>query len=331
MYHLKYFIPLVIEASKRGIKSTFYNFHVDSEYQKVIVDDKNNPSYNSHPYRHYDHIRELGDKFGFEFKVVKSGFNMEGITFLGEKRGLNHIENNDKTYKVVLTVLLDFTPEWYDGYIGKVDKVIFASKFLAERYGKINNKNLYLGSPKYDVEIDKNKVKDKYNITTDKNALIIFPETHDLAAIKFANYYDYLRRMGYFVIVKGRDGWKPPQNLMGDKYIGWETWYPHPTMELLKISDVVVNFDSGTSKECVMLNVPFINFRILKAFVPFDFLQNYDYCKNLNLNVDFNEFSNSVGYLVDSDLSEEFKRARDNHLFEAGQSASRIMEAMEKI
>ena len=113
MYHLKYFIPLVIEGNKRGIKSTFYNFYNEGEYKKVMVEEKNNALYVGHTYLHYEYLEGLADKFGFDFKVVNNSNELEGVTFLGEKRGLNHVEKNNKTYKVVLTVLLDFM------YIGK--------------------------------------------------------------------------------------------------------------------------------------------------------------------------------------------------------------------
>jgi len=131
--------------------------------------------------------------------------------------------------------------------------------------------------------------------------------------------YSFLRRMGFSVIVKARG--KDPATLKGDRYFEDFSWYPHDSMELMTLCDIVINFDSTAIKECVMLDVPMINFHI-KPYDRLEFLYNYGYVKQLKPTVSFDGFSESIKSLMGQYLGDEFERARVNHLFEKGKNVS---------
>ena len=325
-------MPIVLEAKKRGIESKFYTFHIDKEYEKIMS--INDPSCDAHPYRHYDYIKNLAKEYDFEFNICKTDNEIEGLTFFCEKRGLSNV--NKKIPKAVITFLRDFAQsKWYENYIDKVDHVIFPSKFFAEHYGKISLKNLYLGSPKYDLEFDKEKIREKYNIRAKKNALIMFLETPGLDA-SLRKIYIYLKEMGFNLIVKGRGKQYPGKQcadddfFRGDQYFEDDCWFPHTSMDLINISDIVINFDSTVTKECVMDDTPFINFDVKDDFFPFKFLLKYKYCENFKVYMDRNKFKDGVSRLTENDYSDEFKKCRDNHLFEKGNISGKILDALEK-
>ena len=76
----------------------------------------------------------------------------EGPTFLIEGVGRERLDKT-KHQSYSITYMTDFSLS-YKNYIDEVDRVIFPSKYIAEHYEKDNSKNLYLGSPKYDIELD---------------------------------------------------------------------------------------------------------------------------------------------------------------------------------
>ena len=115
---------------------------------------------------------------------------------------------------------------------------------------------------------------------------------------------------------------------MGDHYFEDFSWYPHTTMELIQVSNFIVNFDSTTIKECVMLNTPLVNFHV-KPFSPstfMGFLYDYPYCKQLNPNLDFQQIKVAIEEIEQSDYDEHFKEARKKHLFESGKVSKKILD-----
>ena len=319
MYHLKYFIPLVIEANKHNIQSNFYAFYKnDSELQlgKTI---------NNHPFKHVEDIEKLSKEYEFNFELRQVKHNdLKGVTFFGERRGVSHFINNKDVYKVVLVCLRDYVEDsFYDWYIDKVDAVVFPSKFFAEHYNKISDKNLYLGSPKYDVVFDKQQVKDKYNVHMERNILVMYPETNTAHLVDLKKIYDVCRNMGYGVIVKGRNKQPAPDHLKGDIYVEEDQWFPHASMELIAISNLVVGFNSSVHKEGVMLNTPSLNIDITGEFVPFRFFFNYFCCKNILGNSDIQE---SLEYLLNTNMEKELIKCRKECLFESGNVSKKIIK-----
>ena len=58
MYHLKYFMPLIIEGNKRGVKSNIFTFLADKDFER------GSKSY-AHPYRYIDYLKgKYGEIYG---------------------------------------------------------------------------------------------------------------------------------------------------------------------------------------------------------------------------------------------------------------------------
>lgn len=311
--YLKYFLPIVQVLNTKGEKSCFY-----------MLD---GIRYSS-PHHHIMHINSLANKFGFDFTYRVNWDNINGTLISVE--GLSGLKLGSRIQKISLTALTDFTV-LYNRYIRSVDHVILPSRFFAEHYKTLSDKNLYFGSPKYDVEFKEDEVKSKYQITKEKNALILFPRSRDLHVFDMAGLYSCLHKMGYNIIVKTRGKDIVNKALRGDRYYEDFTWFPHTTMELMTVCDFVVNFDSTAVKECVMMDAPFINFHIKPFERPLDFLYNYKYCVNFDSLYTVKQLEDAINYLTLTNLDDEFGLSRKNHLFEKGDVARKIVDfIMEK-
>ncbi|MFA5153830.1 MAG: hypothetical protein WC554_14865, partial [Clostridia bacterium] len=275
---LRYFLPLVKVLNVKKEKSCFH-----------IID---SPRYSS-PHFHLKHLNDLAKEFKFDIRQFNGNFNSD-VWLSTEGIGFGNVKTASK--KIVLTVMTDFTV-FYSSYINNVDYVIFPSKFFAEYHKVVSCKNLYLGSPKYDFDLDNDIIRSKYKIVTNKNALVLFPRHRDFGNIDILNIYSCLRNMGYNVIVKTRGKDPVSKRFKGDQYFEDFTWFPHTTMELMRVSDFVINFDSTAIKECVMLDTPLINFHIKPFSRPMDFLYNYKYCKNMSNSYTKKDFEETVEYL----------------------------------
>jgi len=320
MTYLRYFMPLVLESQSRGIECRMF-ICKSSKY--------------TDPYRSKSTLEELKSKYKVDVKDV--GYiskNPSEITFLLEGSGIEYIQY--ETTKVVLVGTLDFTVI-YDSYINSSDYVVFPSKFIAEYYNKINDKNLYLGCPKYDVKLDRKDILKKYSLDDNQNALIVFPKLQDLQKIDMNGIYNILHGMGYKIIVKTRGKDRIPTQFKGDHSFEDFSWFPHSSMELISVSDVVVNFDSATVKECVMLRHPFINFRVkneLNRFVggeiPFNFLYNDDYCINFKNGFNASSFEDAVRTIVIKDCGDSFNFAIKKYMHEGNGTSKKILDELMK-
>jgi len=149
---LRYFIPLVIESSKRGMKSIFF-VGKTGKY--------NSPDKPTSFIKLYD----LSKKYDFELRKL-SDLEDNGWPFFVIEGNESKLLSGFKGKKYSLTYMTDFTSQ-YEKYIDTVDHVIFPSQFMAEHYKKASQKNLYLGSPKYDISYNNREIYKKYNISTD--------------------------------------------------------------------------------------------------------------------------------------------------------------------
>lgn len=315
MSHLKYQIPLIVEGNKRGLDSTVFMYKSDKYHC---------------PYRYEQLLIDMGNEYGFTVKSIDgiSDFQ-DGVVFVIEGSLADRVPSSNK--KVSLAIAWDFI-NIYDQYIENVDLAIFPSKSVARDINAVPEKTLYLGSPKYDIRLDEEALKKKYGIQTKKNALVIHPNFQGLVgtgghkSINLPQIHDYLRQMGYTVIVKARGKASASADSRGDKYIEDFSWFPHDTMELVEIADIVVILGSVTAKECIMLNQPFIEIPIASKPVLFTYLYEYDYCRVIDAQVSFEEFRDSINELLSSDHMEEFDKARKEHLFEAGNVSAKILD-----
>jgi hypothetical protein len=206
-----------------------------------------------------------------------------------------------------------------------MDEIIFPNEFFATYYKTLSDKNRYLGTPKYDVVLDRQQIIEKYELKDEKYALIAFPRYRDLKQVDLHKLYEFLEKMGYSILLKTRGKEPVPRELRKGRYFEDGEWYPHVTMELIEASDIVVNFDSATIIECIMANTPLINFNI-KPFVPVDFLYNSGYCQQLKPKVSYEAFKDAVEFLTTADLTSDFDGIRQKYLFEPGRVSQTILD-----
>ena len=324
MSSLKYFIPLVVEGNKREIRSKFF-LKPSNKYNCV--------------YQHIEQLKKFSKEYNFDIHEMKDLENNPiGPTFFTEDHCLyenSSIENK----KYVVTTMDDFAIFYNNPdddvrpgiYINYCDHVIMPGTYLPNLYETLSPKNLYLGSPKYDVALDEKEIKKKYELSDNKKALVIFPRTRDVQKINLFLIYRILSEMGFEILVKSRG--KDPvywEELRGNRYFLDESWYPHTTMELIKASDLIVNFGSTTIKECVLLRKPLIDFYIKPFERPMGDLFNMDYCRNLNPIVDVGEVVEAITYLMTTDLSKSFDEAIEKYLFQPGNVSKKILDEVFK-
>jgi len=317
MTSLRYFIPMIIEGNRQGIESSIY-------YNK-------NLKYNC-PYKHIDNLNYLSKKYNFNLLKIDSLNKSKNITFYVE--GVGREYGNDKAKNITFTYQNDFdnitanNKKMYFNYLENFDNVIFPSEYFANFHNTVSSKNLYLGSPKYDVKFNHDEICKKYNITSKKNILVLFPKLRDANKIDLKKIYTCINDLGYKIIVKTRG--KDPVNhsfYRGDYYFEDTSWYPHCSMELMFISNAIINFGSTSVKECVMMRKPLINFAIKprnkRKTLPF--LYEYEYCKNMPINFSEENFKKCLNDITNNDFSKSFNIALKNHLFDYS-STKKIFE-----
>ena len=166
------------------------------------------------------------------------------------------------------------------------------------------------------------------NLDDSKKALVIFPRRRDLHKVDLNKIYRCLREAGYKILVKTR-GKDPVQDeFRGEHYFLDDSWYPHTTMELIEISDLVVNFSSTSIKECVLLKTPVINFDIKPFNLLLSFLYDYPYCKQMKTDFSSEELTEVIQKLTEHSHEEFFNEAIEKYLFEREGTSSRILDSV---
>ena len=322
MTFLRYFIPLIIEGNNRGLESTIFYLPCNKY---------------TCPRRHYDILVNLSSEYKFDIKNIDQINENSGLMFMIEGVGRGYCDNRYK--KISLTYMTDFVG-MYAAYVHEVDYVIFPSEFMASLRSEISvsEKDLYLGSPKYDISFDSEEIYKKYNINDNKillynkkKAFVILPRQRDMLNVDFKILYDSLRELDFSIITKtrGKDPFSQ-SHIRGNYHFMDFSWYPHDSMELMHASDLVINFSSTAIKECVLLKKPLVNFHIKPFKKPLDFLYDYKYCENFEAQYDIDKFKESVQFLTSADLDSEFDMSIKNHLFEKGNVSKKILDYLER-
>jgi len=306
MTYLRYFMPLIIEMNKRDIPLQMLVGH--------------NQKYND-PQKHMGMLKDLSKIHNIEMLDLND--NLCGETFITVEGVL---AQNIKGRVISLVALADFK-FLYDRYIDYVDKVIFPSMFMAQYYDKVSDKNLYLGSPKYDVELDGRLIRDKYGILEKDRVVTVFaPNMGEINNFDFNQMYKTFSNMGYKIITKTRGKFVTPRDKRGDLYFEDSSWYPHASMEFIEISDFIVNFDSTTIKESVMLNTPIINFNIRGDKRRMSFLYEPDFCSMLDVLFKPEDIIQVVETINNSDYRDSFSDVRDKYLFQRWSASKNIVD-----
>ena len=274
---LQYYIPLVIEFQKK-------------KYETVFIVRANSKSYANPFYKDGPNNWKILKKYSKKFNITIKKENeikfkkLNNIIFMvdGDIYGPNRErcikesllpKINSKCLKVSIQEHLNF--KWnYEAYIDKVDICVFPSKYYATEYNKISPKNLYLGNTKYDNNLNESEIFKKYGLNKDdKHVLIFFPKKKfrkhlPIKRKELEKIYEYLKKMGYKIIVKARpkelqqyssEDIKLDGKLKGDKLVVSEI-YPNESVELLKISKYCILFSSSAVEETIMTGTPTLDF-----------------------------------------------------------------------
>lgn len=317
---LRYYMPLVEEANKRGISSTFF-IEKSGKYNCPQLK-QNMDTIISLAKQHNIALKNMNESVSVTEEIF---FTIEGCKLPGK-----NLKQFNKVYS--LSYMTDFI-NLHENYIDLVDYSIFPSFKFAEYYNKLSQKNLYLGSPKYDIVLNKEEILNKYNLSdvNKKFALVVFPKLRDLHQVNMKLIYYLLNSLGFEVIVKTRGKDPIPLSMQNDNVYSDFSWYPHSTMELIFLSDIVINFSSTVVKECVMMKTPLINIHI-KPFTPhLEFLYDYEYCKKLHANSQAEDFLLAVKELTTKDYTSEFNASIKENLFEAQGTCERIFQHISSI
>lgn len=310
---LRYFVPLIQEGNRRNIASKIY-WRPSNKY--------NCPSI------HLNALNKLGEEFNFRtLKTEEFPRDSGDIVFSIEGRGTELAPN---AKKVALTSMTDFRC-LYDQAINNIDYYIFPNKswitHIPRDKPKLFNdkKTLYLGSPKYDVFLDKQKIIKKYNLPDKKKCLILFPRYRDIQKINLIKVIRELKNLNFEVCMKAR-GKEPCPKSISDKvrYFEDESWHPHTSMELISVSDLIINTDSTGIKECVMLRKPVLNFKIKPFANWLDFLCCKKFHSELDLPINYSLIEKHINRLQDVE-PKDFQETIDNFLFEPN-SSKRILD-----
>jgi len=315
MTYLKYFYPMIQGCIRRNIPVNIF-IHPTRKY--------NNPCSG----KSSDILKRLmGEKCTIQplslgIKNLDPVMTVEGV-------GRDHAPKESKVY--ALTYQTDFSFS-YPGYKDRCENIFFISEKYAQFYDHISEKNVYLGTPKFDLIPSREEVLKKYRLDKKrKHAFILYPRKRDLNMEKLREIYEALKEENYFIIVKSR-GKDPVDKACfsaGDLYLEDEEWYPHPSLEALAVSDVVINFDSTGIEEAVQLRVPLINFRS-KPFDPMlPFLYDYEYCVQVQKDIDLEHVRSTtvsaLKSLLRKDLTKSFDASIQANLSPVKNSTNEIL------
>jgi hypothetical protein len=330
-----YFIPLVIEGNKRGICSYFFIRQNPKDYA--------NPFTNTHRLQ----IQKVADIYKIKLMDIKNVINYPGLTFLMEgdisgcgikdymSSGLLLL--NSTHIKVSFTFNADFIWQ-YKRYIKIVDYCVFPGKIYAEVYSKLSPKNLYLGSPKFDIPLDKDIILKKYKLSPKPNYLLFFypkkkwisssPKLKDVH-IKMKSLTDYFRKMGFRIIIKSREKDRVTKTI-GDHYFEENELFPISSLELLHISKLAVFFSSASIEECVMTSTPFIDFKVDHKFDRFAFLHHPLYSRIIgNLSISFDNLVKHVSIITKNNKS-AFDESQLKYMFVNKNLSAKILDFFKK-
>ena len=286
MSYLRYFIPLIREGNRRGIKSFMY-WSPCGKY--------------SCPQKHYQRLSDLSKQFNFNLTQLKKPIKASGPVFFIEGGGIDFIKGSKN---VSMTSMTDYQLLW-PKYWNKIDYCIFPNKLFSQKINKQDDpKSLHYGSTKYDLHLDLDKIKNKYGLAK-KNALVLYPRLEERRSTDIDEILNTLRKQGYKVFIKtrGKDPINPKRHPESPTIHDGD-WFPYPSIDLLYACDLMINFDSTAVKEAAILKTPVINYHVKPENRGFygrlNFLLNEKFVFHAN-NVNLEETINKIESMDFSD------------------------------
>jgi len=351
--YLQLYISLVIEFSKLGYNNIFIVNDNGKNNSNPISNSNNRKLLKKYYKKNNFTIKNRYEDFDDINKFYDYLKNIIGIVFLvdGDMYGIKgkyvdssliHYLNKDKTLKISLTEHLNFRIT-YNSYIDLVDYCIMQNKLLAEYFNTISDKNLYLGNTKFDNIMDRVDIYKKYKLSREKKYCLLFYPKKIYFKKKYKNInsltdlnkiYKFLEKLGYSIIVKTR----PKDNNIMANHKGIlnvsSNYYPNESLELLKISELCVIFESSANYEALFMKVPCIDFRMKKISLSLKFndLINDEriYIKFDNLKkLTYDDFIKKYNKLSKKNSS-VFKKLRNKYVFHFKNSALNYIKFLKK-
>ena len=176
---------------------------------------------------------------------------------------------------------------------------------------------------------DEQAVREKYGIPNDKPVVTVFvPKVRDMGAVSMDNIRNVLRKDGCYIITKTRIKDPTPKRYQGDKHFHTSYYHPATPLELMAVSDIMVNFDSTAVKEAILMDTPVINFPVKTHVKPLHFLYDGVCAVNMRKPFDYGVFDGHIKRMLEGSFEKAFKAIKEQSLF-TGNVAEKIVNFIE--
>ena len=267
MTFLKIYIPIINEANKQNIKSKIWY----CKGSKKSTYDKQCPVIS------FNKLKEYSIKYKFSVEHIDNLNTNNDNNIIIDIEGSFYKIYNKNNKIISFTYSTDYKI-LYNKYIDKIDFCIFNGfKFTTEYLKFLNDnniaknirfdekKNLFLGSPLFEIELNKKNIIKKYKLNENNKYIFFFlPKLRDLNIKILSHILFFFSKKSYYLIVKTRnkDEYDKEKNVFpkNSLYVNDIEWFPHPSLELIHISEFVFNFDSSGVIEAIILEKHVINY-----------------------------------------------------------------------
>lgn len=224
----------------------------------------------------------------------------------------------------VITHMTDFnrTLSWY---YDKASHILFHSRYMAGDHALRDpeKKFRYTGYSQYLVlpGLNRETILEKYGLPSDRRIIFIFgPQkkfyTQTRCVLRILA--DYARERGFFLVYKTRR--KNPVTprlrwlLRSFKTVYDESYYPPTSLELMHVSDLVVNFDSTGIQEILMLEKKVVNIHVKVGYRGMNEIYEEDAVADLPLaQACREELVGTLDRMMAVDLSAGMRRMRQTY------------------
>jgi hypothetical protein len=310
MTFLRYYVPLAIAAKKRSIRSSFY----------VSRSNK----YNC-PSRFTEKLDLLREQYEIGFYPIEEIQRDTNPIITVEGDGIQFWNNRSRVFSI--NFCTDYIVS-YKTYLDKIDSLFLPSELFKSKIDKDRQQNVScLGTPKFDISIDQAEVRKKYDLNDQKYVTLFYPRSRDLSNFPIQEVVKKLNDLGYSVLVKSR--LKDPVSLdVGTKNrVFYDTdWYPHTSMELIAVSDFIVNTSSMSIEESICMLKPTLNFDVK----PFDqtFPELFENDTNINrVKYDQHRFESDIENIITMSLDKDsLINVRNKFFNNVGNTSEKILD-----
>lgn len=331
---LQLYLPIINLANTINIESVFYLRQNIKKYACPVTNHSNSKILNN-----------ILKKYNIETKKSELIENLKsGILFVvdGDIYGPRENHQNDSVlfkYKIskdlnIISLCEHLNFLWvYNKFIDKVNYVVFPNEIYPLYYKMLNSKNIFLGNTKFDFDSDFNEIHTKFNIPqNNKYVLFLYPKDkyvkkYSLTHKDINNLFCLFRNCGYKIIAKTRPKdvtfniLKPDYNIISDTY-------PNESLELMKISDLCVFFSSSAIDECVMMEIPTLDFIVdTEIEKRLEFLYDDNIIRQIKnwKNINSIELQDNINKLVKKN-DNIFKQIKEKYLYSHNNTSKNILD-----